>query len=133
MSAKTRRELVRAYKETARPMGVYRVRNTIDGRSLVGTSVDLPSILNRERTQLRFGGHPNAALQRDWNALGPDAFAFEVLDTLTPPDRAGYDPAAPRPIDVLLADADRRMYAVKRARRQGGEAPAGAARDGAST
>ena len=75
-------------------MGVYRVRNVRDGRSLVGSSVDLPSILNRERAQLRLGAHRNAALQRDWNALGPDAFAFEVLDTLTPPEgKPGYDPA----------------------------------------
>ena len=75
-------------------MGVYRILNTRDGRSLVGRSVDVPSSLNRERAALRFGAHQNAALQRDWNALGPDAFVFEVLDTLTPPDdRPGYDPS----------------------------------------
>ena len=74
-------------------MGVYRVRNTQTDRSLGARSVDLPASLNRERAQLRFGGHPNAELQRDWNAFGADAFAFEVLDTLTPPDdRPDYDP-----------------------------------------
>lgn len=89
-----KRELVRAYKEAARPMGIFRVHNTTNGRSFVGRSVDLPSILNRMRTQLKFGGHPNRELQREWNALGPDVFAFEVLDTLTPPDDSpGYDPA----------------------------------------
>ena len=88
-----RKELVRAYRETARPMGVFRVLNTASDRSFVARSVDLPSILNRMRTQLRFGGHPNRALQRDWNALGEEAFAFEVLDTLAPPDTPGYDPS----------------------------------------
>ena len=88
-----KRELTRAYKEAARPMGIYRVRNTVGDRSLVRQSVDLPSALNRERMQLKFGGHPNKALQADWNALGPDAFDFEVLDTLAPPDAPGYDPA----------------------------------------
>ena len=89
----SRQALRRAYKETRRPMGVYRVRNTQTDRSLVARSVDLPASLNRERAQLRFGGHPNADLQRDWNAFGPDAFAFEVLDTLAPPDdRPDYDP-----------------------------------------
>jgi hypothetical protein len=74
-------------------MGVYRIRNLHDGRSLVGTSVDLPAIVNRERLALRLGSHRNAALQRDWNALGPDAFAFEVLDTLAAPDdQPTYDP-----------------------------------------
>jgi len=88
-----RKSLMRAYKETRRPMGVYRIHNTRDDRSLVGRSVDLPAILNRERVALRFGSHPNAALQRDWATLGPDAFVFEVLDTLTAPEgQPDYDP-----------------------------------------
>jgi hypothetical protein len=89
----TREELRRAYKETRRPMGVYRVRNAHTDRSLVARSVDLPASLNRERAALRFGGHPNRELQQEWNAYGPDAFVFEVLDTLQPPDdRPDYDP-----------------------------------------
>jgi hypothetical protein len=88
-----RKALIRAYKETRRPMGVYRIHNTRDDRSLVGRSVDLPAILNRERVALRFGNHPNAALQRDWSTHGPEAFVFEVLDTLEPPDEPpDYDP-----------------------------------------
>ena len=89
-----RKALARAYTETPRPMGVFRVRNTTNEKALVGASKDLPAILNRHRAQLRLGAHPNKVLQRDWNALGPDAFAFEVLDTLTPPaDAPDYDPA----------------------------------------
>jgi hypothetical protein len=88
-----RKSLIRAYKETPRPMGVYRIHNRRDDRSLIGRSVDLPAILNRERVSLRFGMHSNAALQADWNALGPDAFVFEVLDTLeAPKDQPDYDP-----------------------------------------
>ena len=88
-----RKSLIRAYKETPRPMGVYRIHNTRDDRSLVGRSVDLPAILNRERVALRCGSHPNAALQRDWATLGPDAFVFEVLDTLEAPEgQPDYDP-----------------------------------------
>ena len=74
-------------------MGVFRVRNTVNGKSLVGTSVDLPSILNRERAQLNFGGHPNRELQREWNEMGAGAFTFEVLDTLAPRQEPDYDPA----------------------------------------
>ena len=50
-----RKALVREYKETQRPMGVYCVRNTVNGKLLVGKSIDLPSILNRQRAQLRSG------------------------------------------------------------------------------
>ncbi len=89
-----RRKAIREYKETRRPMGVYRVRNRVSGRSLLGASVDLPSILNRHRAVLRLGGHIDRELQRDWNELGADAFDFEVLDTLTPPEEPTYDPTA---------------------------------------
>lgn len=88
-----RKALTRAYKETPRPMGVYRVRNTVTGKSLVASSVDLPAILNRHKAALRLGGHTNKELQKDWNELGPEAFEFEVLDTLSPSDRPGDKPA----------------------------------------
>jgi hypothetical protein len=86
-----RRELIRKYKETPRPAGVYRIRNTRSGKALVGTSVDAPAMLNRQRLELRTGGHPNRSLQQDWNSEGADAFVFEVLDTLTPRDEPGFD------------------------------------------
>ncbi len=97
-----RKEATRAYKATRRPMGVYCVRNLQTGQTLIGRSTDLPSMLSREQASLRFGGHANAALQRDWNALGAEAFAFEVLDTLVwPEDAPAYQPAA----DLLVLEA----------------------------
>ena len=88
-----KKALKREYKETARPMGVFQIRNTVNGKVWLGTSVDLPSILNRHRAQLRAGSHRNKALQQDWNAFGMEAFALEILDTLAPSDRPTYDPA----------------------------------------
>jgi hypothetical protein len=88
-----KKALIREYKETARPMGVFQIRNKANGKVLIGTSTDLPSILNRHRAQLGFGSHRNRALQQDWNEHGPDVFEFETLDTLEPSDKPGYDPA----------------------------------------
>jgi hypothetical protein len=88
-----RKERVRQYKETPRPAGVYRVVHTPSGRTLLGSSSDAPARLNRVLTQLRTRGHPNRALQRDWNADGPDAFVFEVLDLLPPREDADGDPS----------------------------------------
>ena len=87
-----KKALTREYKESRRPMGVYQIRNTANGKLLVGVSVDLPSILNRHRGELRLGGHRNRELQKDWMEFGPEAFEFEVIDTLTPPERPDYDP-----------------------------------------
>jgi acetolactate synthase regulatory subunit len=90
--ATDRKAAARAYREDRRPMGIFRVRNVTSGRSFVGSSVDLPSMLNRQRFQLEMGSHSDRALQAEWNELGPDAFEIEVLDTLEAPDDAGYDP-----------------------------------------
>lgn len=88
-----RKARIRQYKESRRPMGIYRIRNLTSGRTLIGTSTDLPSILNRHRAQLRLGVHPSRMFQQEWNELGADAFAFEILDTLEPPADPIYDPS----------------------------------------
>ena len=89
-----RKEEIRRYKETARPMGVYGVRHLASGRTFIGSSVDVPARLNRLKSQLQQGSHPSRDLQRDWNELGVEAFAFETLDVLAAPaDRPHYRPA----------------------------------------
>jgi hypothetical protein len=86
-----KRRLKLEYKESKIPAGIYRVVNTRANRSLVGSSVNLPAILNRHRADLKMGAHRNRELQRDWNQLGEGAFAFEILDTLVPHSELGYD------------------------------------------
>jgi hypothetical protein len=88
-----KQSLKRAYKETPPPMGIYRVRNTVNGRSLVGSSLNVPAILNRHRSELKQGGHRNRELQREWNETGADVFEFETLDTLEPRTEPGFDAA----------------------------------------
>jgi hypothetical protein len=90
--AMDRKALIRDYKETPRPMGVFRVLNTVNEKVLIGTSKDLPGMLNRQRFQLELGSHPNRALQNDWKEFGSQAFVFEVLDTLKAPDQPDFDP-----------------------------------------
>jgi hypothetical protein len=100
-----RKALKRQYKETRRPMGVFRIRNTLNDKSLVGSSIDVNSILNRHRAQLKLGVHMNRPLQEDWNEFGSDAFTFEVLDTITPPENQAYDPSSDlRALEELWLD-----------------------------
>ena len=93
MNQGDRKARIREYKETPLPAGIYRVRNTRTGRSLVGSSPNLPGMLNRQRFQLDHGSHPDRELQADWNELGSDAFEFEVLDVLEPSVEPARDPA----------------------------------------
>jgi hypothetical protein len=93
LGTKDRKAIAREYKESYRPTGVFRLRNTTNGRMLVGSSVNLPATFNRLRMTLDAGGylmHPE--LQRDWKALGAEAFEFEVLQELEPPEGPGWDP-----------------------------------------
>jgi hypothetical protein len=87
-----RKALSRQYKNTPRTMGIGVVRHVVNGKVLLLAGRDIPSLLNRHLAQLRLGVHRNQALQQDWAAGGEGSFAFEVVDTLTPKDTAGYDP-----------------------------------------
>ena len=88
---KTRAELRRAYKETPRQAGVYQVKNLKTGKILLGSSTNLHGPLNKHRFMLSIGRHNNAALQADWNQLGPDAFAFEILEVVKLSDAPTFD------------------------------------------
>ena len=86
-----RKDAIRAYHESDKPMGVYRVHSDIAARSIIGSSVDLRAALNRQRAQLELASHPDTALQAAWDELGADGFEFEILDTLEPSDDPAYD------------------------------------------
>ena len=77
---KSRRELNREYAERIKPAGVYQVKNLSNGKVLLGSSLNLEGPLNRHRFILKVGSHTNKALQKDWNDLGTEKFAFEILE-----------------------------------------------------
>jgi hypothetical protein len=89
-----RKAIKREYKESYRPAGVYQLRNTASGRIFVGSSPNLPAMFNRLRLQLDAGNYLMLPeLQRDWKAFGGDAFVFETLEELAPPEGPGWNPA----------------------------------------
>jgi hypothetical protein len=88
---KTRQELKREYRERKKPAGVFQVRNTINGKILLGSSLNLEGPLNSHRFMLRIGRHRNAALQEEWNEYGEHCFAFEILETVKITDDPGFD------------------------------------------
>ena len=83
-----------AYRASRRPMGVFAIRNLVNDKVFVGSSVDLSAIFNRIRFQLFAGAHPNKALESDWKLYGTGKFEFEVLEELPPQADVNYAPAA---------------------------------------
>jgi len=88
-----RKTKIKEYKDTPRPMGVFQIINKVNGRILIGSSANLPAILNRFKTELKMGSCRNVSLQKEWNEFGPEAFIFEELEILKPLDDPNYNPA----------------------------------------
>jgi hypothetical protein len=79
-----KKELIREYKETPRPMGVFQIKNNMNGKLLLLKALDIPGIITRHQLELKRNMHRNPELQADWNRFGADAFSFEVLAALKP-------------------------------------------------
>ena len=80
------------YKQAKRPMGVYGIRNTQNGKSYVGFSTDLQARINRQKTELKFGSHRNKELLGEWKSFGESCFEFEILDELDHDENSKADP-----------------------------------------
>jgi len=77
---KSRKDLKREYHERKQRAGVFQVKNTVNGKILLGSSLNLEGPLNSHKFMLSIGSHRNKALQDDWNTYGADAFVFEILE-----------------------------------------------------
>jgi hypothetical protein len=88
---KSRKELNREYQERPKPAGVFQVKNNVNGKVLLGSSLNLEGALNGHRCMLKIGSHRNKALMEDWNEYGPDAFNFEVLELVQVRDDPNFN------------------------------------------
>ena len=82
------------YKQSLRPMGVFQIRNTINEKVFIGSTLNLDGIFNKNKFQLDAGIHPCRTLQTDWKELGAENFAFEILEEVFPRENPKYDYAA---------------------------------------
>ncbi|WP_110356324.1 GIY-YIG nuclease family protein [Arenibacter sp. ARW7G5Y1] len=76
---KTKKELREEYRQIKKPMGVFQIRNNINNRVMIDSSIDMVSKWNRHKMELKWGKHRNKSLQKDWNEHGEVNFVFEVL------------------------------------------------------
>lgn len=81
---KSKKELKKEYKNRKIPMGIYQIKNLTNGKVFIGGTANMDAIFNRTKFELGYGSHKNIELQNDWNVLGEDKFAFDVLDYLEP-------------------------------------------------
>jgi group I intron endonuclease len=60
--------------------GIYQIKNIINGKVYIGSSIDLKRRENEHFNFLRKNKHYNRYLQRAWNKYGEENFKFEVLE-----------------------------------------------------
>ncbi len=91
MTNPSKRDLIREYKERHKPAGVFQIKNTANGKILLGSSLNLEGPLNSHKFMLTIGKHKNEALQHDWNTFGPDKFVFEILEVVKVKDDPNFN------------------------------------------
>ncbi len=79
---KTRKELKEEYKQMKFKMGVFQIKNNINGKIFIGSSLDLKAIWYAQKLQLDMGMHQNSELQKDWKEFGSENFSYEILDEI---------------------------------------------------
>ena len=88
---KSPKDIKKEYKERKKDAGVFQVKNTENGKVLLGSSLNLEGPLSGHRFMLTIGRHRNEDLQREWNEYGPDAFVFEILEVVQVKDDPGFN------------------------------------------
>jgi group I intron endonuclease len=88
---KSKKEIKQEYKDRKKPAGVFQVKNIVNGKVLLGSSLNLEGPLNGHKFMLSIGRHRNKMLQEEWNEYGADKFVFEILEVVEVKDDPGFD------------------------------------------
>ncbi len=88
---KSKKDIRREYKERKKIAGVFQVKNIVNGKVLLGSSLNLEGPLNGHKFMLTVGSHRNKSLQQDWNEYGPAKFVFEILETVKVKEDPGFN------------------------------------------
>ncbi|MDR1623258.1 MAG: GIY-YIG nuclease family protein [Synergistaceae bacterium] len=75
-----RKELTSRYRERKITGGVYLLKNTQGGKSLLEATTDMRGSKNRFDFSQKTNSCANLKLQQDWEKYGAGAFTFEVLE-----------------------------------------------------
>jgi len=86
-----KKELIKNYKQTIQPMGVYQIKNKRNGKLFIGSTKNLLGKINSHRFQLKNNLHTNKEMQKEFNEIGEEGFSFDILDHLEPREDLNYD------------------------------------------
>lgn len=85
-SRERRARLKRTYLESRPAMGVYQIRNKVNGKLFIDSSTNLAGTRTSREFQLRMGKIPSSpSLQKELSAFGAAAFEVNILEELKEP------------------------------------------------
>lgn len=85
-----KKELKMQYKETKTRAGVYQIKNLVNGKVFIGSTMNFKT-LNGKKFELEAGSSTNKQLQKEWNEFGKDQFVIEELETLKVKEEPYFD------------------------------------------
>ena len=77
-----KKKLKQEYKNIIHPKGIFAIRNTKNGKTFLGSTLNLHGVLEKNKFILDMDSHKNTRLQKDWKEYGREAFSFEILQAL---------------------------------------------------
>lgn len=107
MDKAKRKQLTAEYQERERQMGVFQIKNNVNGKIYLGSSTNLDALWGKEQFVLNMNGHANKELQKEWKQFGGENFSFLVLETVKLEQKIRYDykdvldPEGRQPVDMV--------------------------------
>ena len=86
-----KKKLKEDYKNMIPAKGIFSIKNNKNGKTFLGSSLNLHGVLNKNKFILKMGSHKNERLQKDWNVFGEESFTFEILETLAIKEDTNYN------------------------------------------
>ncbi|MBN2427230.1 MAG: DUF2087 domain-containing protein [Deltaproteobacteria bacterium] len=108
MEKNRRAEIKREYKQNVPEMGIYQLRNKVNGKLYVDSTTNLEGTRSSRLFQLRMGKIVfNREMQKDLNEFGAENFEFSILEVLGKPSQG---------IDIERALAKLEMHWLEKLR-----------------
>lgn len=61
-------------------IGIYQIKNKLNGKIYIGSSINVNQRLNEHKNNLRHNKHPNKHLQSSWNYYKEENFEFSIIE-----------------------------------------------------
>jgi hypothetical protein len=86
-----KKKILKEYKQTIQPMGIFQIRNINTGKILVSSSLNLNASINRFKFDPEMSCSIVSQLMKDLVQYGADNFVLEVIDRLEPKKESAND------------------------------------------